>query len=175
MISADPIDAFSSTYPIDVYTRPLDDPKIDWQEFDHGPGIFHIPAGQQVMVKIKQIDDKELRLLVRELAGFTALTYLNLSENRNITNIGMEYLRALEQVSMLNLSSCSITDAGLRHIAAMRKLEYLDLTYCNRIGDFGLKHLRDLPHLNTLQVQGCLRITKAGIARFGRRGLTILH
>ncbi len=166
---------FSSTFPVVIYIRVPSNPPMDWQEFDQGPGIFHIPAGNEVMVRIKNIDDQELRTLVRELTGFIPLVYLNLSENRKITNIGLEYIRGLEQLSMLNLSSCSLTDDGIKHLAAMTRLEYLDLSYCNRLSDNGLKHLRNLPKLSYLQLQGCLRITKAGIARFGRRSLTIIH
>ncbi len=175
MEQADLTQQFSSAFPVVVFIRPAAAPAVDWQEFDQGPGIIHIPAGQQVMIRIKNIDDAQLRQLVRELADFTPLVFLNLSENRKITNLGLEYIRTLEQVSMLNLSSCSLTDAGLVHLAGMSKLEYLDLSYCNRISDTGLKHLRALSHLEHLQLKGCLRITKAGIARFGKRGLTILY
>jgi len=166
---------FSSTFPVVVYTRPADAPPADWQEFDQGPGIFHIQSDYEVMVRIKNIDDQQLRALVRELKDFTPLVYLNLSENRKVTNTGLEYVRELEQLRMLNLSSCSLTDEGLTQLAGMVNLEFLDLSYCNRLHDTGLKHLRTLPRLKHLHLQGCLRITKAGVARFGRRSLTIVH
>jgi hypothetical protein len=166
---------FSSTFPVSVYTRPTGQANADWQEFDQGPGIFHVPEGQEVMVRIKNIDNAELRALVRELTGFPALTTLSLSENRKITDAGLEYLHELPQLRALNLSSCSLTDAGLTHLASMPVLETIDLSYCNRLTDAGLKALRRLPHLNTLQLHGCLRITTAGVARFGRRKLAILR
>ena len=175
MTTAEPSTRFSSTFPLVVYTRPVQAVPADWQEFDHGPGIFTIPDGCEVMVRIKNIDDQQLRTLVRELAGFTPLVYLNLSENRKVTNTGLEYLRALDHLRMLNLSSCSLTDEGLAHISALIHLEYLDLSYCNRLHDAGLKHLQSLSHLKTLNIDGCLRITKAGVARFGKRDLTILR
>jgi len=175
MTTVKPANRFSSNFPLVVYTRPIQASPADWQEFDHGPGIFTIPDGHEVMVRIKNIDDQQLRVLVRELAGLTSLVYLNLSENRKITNTGLEYLRGLERLRMLNLSSCSLTDEGLVHLATLNRLEYLDLSYCNRLHDAGLKHLRSLTHLKTLNIDGCLRITKAGVARFGKRDLTIVR
>ncbi len=165
--------SFSSTLPVIIYTRPAADPPADWQEFDRGPGFFHIPAGVEVMVRVKNIDDAELRELVRELAACPELTFLNLSENRKVGDDGLEHLRQLGQLGGLNLSSCSITDRGLAHLAALTRLAHLDLSYCNRLTDACVKPLRALLRLRFLDLQGCVKITHGGIARLQRRGLVI--
>ena len=88
---------FSSTLPIIVYTRP-EGSDIDWLELDRGPGYFHVPEGHEVRVRIKSIGDEELILLVEELKDVDALRFLDLSENRNVTNTGLIRLQGLQQL-----------------------------------------------------------------------------
>jgi hypothetical protein len=173
MVTSELTQNFSSTFPVMVYIRPHANPPADWQEFDKGPGFFHIPAGHETMVRIKNIHDAELRALVKELVDCPAITFLNLSENRNISGEGLEYLRVLVQLTGLNLSSCSLNDAAMSHLTTLTRLEHLDISFCNRLSDAGLKHLRSLPRLRFLDLQGCIKITTAGMARFGNRRLTI--
>ncbi|MBI4928815.1 MAG: hypothetical protein HY835_13685 [Anaerolineae bacterium] len=163
---------FSSTYPILVYTRPAGTTG-DWQEFDQGPGYFHIPEGQEVMVRLRTIDNATLRKIVTELAECPALVFLNLSENRNVTGDGLEYVTALKSLTGLNLSSCSLTDTDLVHLTAIPKLAHLDLSYCNRLTDASFKHIRQLSRLRFLDLQGCIKITNGGIARLRIRDLKI--
>lgn len=163
---------FSSTFDIEVYIRPADGQQ-DWQVFDHGPGIFHIPPGHEVMVRVRRMDDHLLRELVSELTGLPFLTTLNLSENRNVTDTGLAHLHPLTHLTSLNLSSCGITDSGLAHLCALPHLESLNLAYCNRLTDACLKHIRAMPRLRYLDLLGCLSITHAGLSRLGRRDLTI--
>jgi hypothetical protein len=168
--------SFSSTLPIQIFIRPAGDPPVDWQEFDRGPGFFHIPSGPsgvEVMVRARNIDDIQLRSLVKELAGCPAITFLNLSENRKITELGLDYLRPLVTITGLNLSSCSLNDQGLVHLSALTQLAHLDLSYCNRLTDVCVKHIRALNRLRFLDLQGCVKISNGGISRIARRGLTI--
>jgi Leucine-rich repeat (LRR) protein len=164
---------FSSTLPVTVYTRPGGDPSADWQELDRGPGIFNLPAGTEACIRIRNINDAVLVGLVKEVSGCTAITCLLLSENRNITDSGLAYLKALPQLTQLDLGSCSLTDAGLAHLKALSNLAILGLSYCNRITDAGLKHLRGLPRLQKLDLQGCVKVTHGGVARLRHPGLEI--
>lgn len=165
--------SFSSTLAIQIFIRPIGDPPVDWQEFDRGPGFFNIPAGSEVMIRARNIDDYELRALVKELIPCPAVTFLNLSENRKITEVGLDYLRPLVTLTGLNLSSCSLNDQGLAHLSALTQLTHLDLSYCNRLTDACVKHIRALIRLRFLDLQGCVKISNGGISRIERRGLTI--
>ncbi len=165
---------FSTNFPILVHTRPAGSPhRADWQEFDHGEGLYHLPDGVDVSVRVHNIGDSGLAQLAQDLSGITTLRYLNLSENRKISSEGLKPLRLLPWLTMLNLSSCSLTNAGLENLLLLPRLEWLDITFCNRLSDPALKTLAKLPHLEFLDLQGCVKITHGGIARLRRRNLEI--
>lgn len=125
------------------------------------------------MIRARNIDDSQLRALVKELVLCPAVTFLNLSENRKITETSLDYLRPLVTLTGLNLSSCSLTAQGLAHLSALTHLAHLDLSYCNRLTDACVKPIRALIHLRFLDLQGCVKISHGGISRIERRGLTI--
>jgi Leucine-rich repeat (LRR) protein len=164
---------FSSTLPITVLVRPADQTDADWQVIDQGPGFFNIPAEQEVSIRIKSIDDRALATLAEELVDLPNLRYLNLSENRNITDFGLAKLVILTQLTALNLSSCSITGYGLAYLKELPHLAWLDLSYCNRITDNATRELKALTHLAYLNLQACFKFTIANATRLERRGLTI--
>jgi hypothetical protein len=164
--------SFSSALAIFVLTRPADS-DADWQEFDRGPGYFAIPADQEVRVRAKSINDEELYELVQELQDVETLRFLDLSENRNVTNIGLARLKALPQLTGLNLSSCSITDSGMENLRALTNLKHLNISYCNRLTDLALKSIEAIRSLSYVDIQGCTNITKGGISRIRHRNLTV--
>ena len=164
---------FETNLPLIVYVRPMGDKTHEWTEFDQGPGEFSIPMAFDVYLRVKNIRDDELYSLVKAVTNLPGLTYLNLSENRNITDLGLSRLTALPKLTRLNLSSCNITNGGLPHLAELKKLEYLDLSYCNRISDEGLRALKSMTRLVFLDLQGCVKTSLAGIRKIERRGLTI--
>jgi hypothetical protein len=166
------VSSFSSTLPITVLTRPSGSDQ-DWQELDRGPGYFSIPDDHEVRVRAKSIDDQQLLELVQELQGVEQLRFLDLSENRNVTNSGIARLKALPQLTGLNLSSCSITDLGLESLRDLRNLSNLNVSFCNRLSDGSLKVFESMRNLVYVDMQGCLSITKGGVARIRRRNLTI--
>lgn len=168
----DELTTFSSTQPIIVYTRPTGSDE-DWQELDRGPGYFTIPAGHEVRVRIKSISDDDLSPLIEELRDVQGLRFLDLSENRNITNAGLSRLRGLPQLTGLNLSSCSITNNGLKSLGDLPNLSHLNLSYCNRLNDASVKILEGKHSLTYVNLLGCLSITRAGISRVRRRSLEI--
>jgi hypothetical protein len=162
--------SFSTTLPILVFTRAAGE---DWIEFDRGPGVFHIPEGSEAGVRIHNIDDNILGTLVGELEPCPIITSLNLSENRKITNAGLEELQRLPNLTELNLSSCDLTDNGLVYLAKLKKLKRLNLSFCNRISIAGLKNLARLDRLVFLDIQGCLKIKPADLTRFKHKGLEV--
>jgi hypothetical protein len=164
---------FSSELPVIVFTRPADQPDLDWQEIDRGPGYFNIAPGLDVAIKIKSINDQVLGQLVEELKPVEALRYLDLAENRNITNEGLVKLKNLPQLTALNLSSCSITNRGIRHLTDLVNLSRLNLSYCNKLDDPALKTFESMRALTYVDLQGCLGFTKGGLARVRRRSLEI--
>lgn len=164
---------FSSSLPIIILTRPAGQPGVDWHEIDRGPGYFNVPADEEIRVRVKSIDDDGLVEVVNELKEVAALRFLDLSENRNITNDGLARLHNLPQLTGLNLSSCTLTSTGLEHLRALTNLAYLNLSYCNRLTDQALKTLEAMHSLTFVDLQGCLSITKGGLARIRRKSLTI--
>ncbi len=162
---------FSSELPLIILVRPMGG-EIDWQEVDRGPGFFHIPADQDIRVRIKGINDWDLNQLVGDLQEVKTLRFLDLAENRNVTNEGIAKLKALPQLTGLNLSSCSVTNNGLAHLKSLPRLSTLILTYC-KLSDPVLKTLEGMKSLTYVDLQGCLGFTHAGLARVRRRTLTI--
>lgn len=138
-----------------------------------GPGYFRIPAGCEIGIRIRQSDDGELAEIIREVQSCPSLTHLNLSENRKITDEGLECIESLKALQELNLSSCDITNDVFGLLKKMVGLKILNLSFCPRIGDEGLKLLRNCRRLEYLDLQGCPRITRAGLAKVERAGLTI--
>jgi hypothetical protein len=163
---------FSSVLPVTIYARPAGE-EIDWQEADRGPGYFRIPAGRELRVRIKGINDEDLNVLMGELRDVQELRFLDLSENRNVTNDGLARLKAAPQLTGLNLSSCTITNTGLDHLRALPRLSTLVLSYCSRLSDPALKTLEAMKSLTYVDLQGCLGFTNGGLARVRRRSLKI--
>ncbi len=158
---------------VTIFTRPLGQPTAEWQELDQGPGRITIPGEYEVYVRARNIDDVELYGLVRALVEVPHLTYLNLSENRKISDVGLSRLAPLTSLTRLNLSSCSITGQGLSNLTPLKKLEVLDISYCNRLTDESLRVLKTMPRLMSIDIQGCVKTSHAGVRKIERRGLTI--
>jgi len=165
--------SFSTTLPIQLLVRPINAATPDWQELGDGPGDFNIPSGSEAGIRIRSIDDPTLEQLVKEIGGCKAIISLNLSENRNVTSTGLEALKAMRQLTDLNLSACALTNNGIKHLLALPELTRLNISYCNRITDIGLKLLKGLRHLTYLDLQGCAKITNGGVSKLRRRDLTI--
>jgi len=164
---------FSTDLPVTIYIRPIAEPKTEWVEFERGPGRISIPADHEVSLRVRNIGDDELYMLIKGVNNLVGLTTLDLSENRKVSDEGLMRLALLPRLTHLNLSSCSITNRGLAALSVLKKLEYLNISYCNRISDEGLKQLKPLNRLAFLDIQGCVKTSHAGVKRIERRGLTI--
>ena len=171
-LSEQPLTRFSSELPVIILTRLAGEDR-DWQEADRGPGYFSLPADQEIRVRIKGINDEELGELVNDLRPVASLRFLDLSENRNVTNEGLSRLKALPQLTGLNLSSCTISNAGLAYLRALPHLAYLNLTYCNHLSDPALKILEAQKSLTFVDLKGCLGFTQRGFSLVRRRNLTL--
>jgi hypothetical protein len=162
-----------TSFPVVIFSRPLATPPVDWAEVAQGPGYIDLPEDHEYGFRIHNIDNQELKALIAELAGIERLTYANLSENRKITEEGVELLRALPKLTYLNLSSCTLNNEAMGHLKFLIHLETLDISFCNRMTGPALKLLQPLMNLKNLNLQGCVKITNGDIARFKKRGLTI--
>ncbi len=156
---------FSSRHEIQILVRPQGSDAGSWQELDRGPGYFRIEPGVEVGVRIRQSDDETLEEIFGEIHRCVNLTHLNLSENRNVSDDGLQGLSQFPRLSELNLSSCDITDEIFPTLRKLSRLRILNLSFCNRISDTGLRSISDLRNLTYLDLQGCPRITRAGLAR----------
>lgn len=164
---------FSSYLPIEVFIQSTIIATKDWQRLEMGPGVFNVPGGHRVMIRVRNIDDQFLKALVAEIKGLEFISALNLSENRKVTDKGLEILLPLDQLTDLNLSSCDISDKGFTFITKLKKLQRLNVSYCNRVTDAGVKLVKNLPDLEYLDLQGLPKITNGSLSKIRKPTLTI--
>ncbi len=145
----------------------------EWQVLDLAPGIFEFNPNQEAGIRIQNIDDDALSLLVKEIDNHPQVKMLNLSENRKISDRGLKFLKHLPELTTLNLSSCDLTDQGLPKLAALKNLEWLNLSYCNRITYIGLKSLTGLSRLTYLDLQGCINVKGGEVPRLKFKNVKI--
>ena len=146
---------------------------LDWQEYDRGPGIFYIPTDVYLGVRAQGLHDADIRKVVDELKDVENLRYLNLTENRGITNDGMAAVGSLRQLRYLNIGACDINNQGMDFLPGLVNLEYLNLSYCNRITEKTAPYVQKLPKLKYLDLQGCIKINNGGLKKFEKKSLTI--
>ncbi len=167
---------FSTELDVVLYTIPCEETSprwLDWQEFDRGPGFFQIPADHFLGVRAQGLHDAEIRRLTADLQPVENLRYLNLSENRGITNEGMSSVGTLRQLRYLNIGACDINNQGMAFLPSLTNLEYLNLSYSNRITEKAAPFVQKLPRLTYLDLQGCIKINTGGLKKFEKKGLTI--
>lgn len=162
-----------TTLPLEILLKPAKSDDDDWMPYDEGPGIFTIPEDQVAMVVIQNIHDDTVKTLVEEIKDCKAVLELNLSENRNVGNKAMRWIKDLHNISRLNLSACGLNDRGLDPILSMSNLVHLDLSYCTRLTDAGIKKLDKMRNLEEIYLRGIPRMSHAGLKRLERRGLVL--
>lgn len=146
---------------------------LDWQEYDRGPGIFHFSPDVYLGIRAQGLHDAEIRKLAEDLKPVENLRYLNLTENRGITNQGMASVGILRQLRYLNIGACDINNQGMEFLPNLVNLEYLNLSYCNRITEKTAVFVQKLPKLKYLDLKGCIKINTGGLKKFEKKGLTI--
>jgi Leucine-rich repeat (LRR) protein/beta-lactamase regulating signal transducer with metallopeptidase domain/tetratricopeptide (TPR) repeat protein len=93
---------------------------------------------------------------------------------RNGTDADLATLKDVQQITRLDLSDSSVTDAGLARLKEMTGLRDLYLNNCTNITDAGLINLKDCKNLTALSI-GNTRITEAGLALLKEmKGLQVL-
>ncbi len=95
------------------------------------------------------------------LSGLKGVVRLDLGTTP-ITDIGMQHIKGLTELTELHLEGTKISDAGLTAIEGMKSLSYLNL-YNTGITDAGLGHLSHLTNLKHLYVWQT-KVTEAGVA-----------
>jgi Leucine-rich repeat (LRR) protein len=83
-----------------------------------------------------------------------------------LTGTGVEYLRSLSKLNMLNFSGSPITNDGALAISQLGRLRILKLSLANRITDAGVASLATMSDLEELQLTS-RRITDAALESLG--------
>ena len=84
---------------------------------------------------------------------FPNLEVLAVSGNQ-VTGTGLEHVKGLKSLRVLNLSKCAVTDDGLANLEKMTTLGVLALNG-SKVTNAGLVHLKSLPDLRVLNLIDC--------------------
>lgn len=134
-------------------------------------GLRHLAANTNLLALDLEQCDGVTDDACEALGAMRQLKLLNLKktgfEPRRISNAGLQNLRVLSNLEVLNLYGNSVTDAGLPNLQRLNKLRELNLSLL-AITDAGLTHLKPLStleHLELLFSEGFAgpTITNAGI------------
>jgi Leucine Rich Repeat (LRR) protein len=141
-------------------------------------GLAHLAH----LTKLKHLNlsgnDRITHIGLAYLAGLPNLTDLNLTECTLIDDAGVAALAGLAKtLKRLNLSqNDQITDLGLASLVPLAKLKRLNLNGCGHISNAGILHLLHLQNLNELKLRKCPGITDAGLPPLAQLPkLTCLH
>jgi hypothetical protein len=96
------------------------------------------------------------------LKAVHGLIFLNLCET-NVTDSALENLKRLNRLQVLYLGETKTTDAGLEYVEPLHQLQQLDLRYTT-VTDVGLEHLKSLDHLQVLNLART-NVTDAGVKK----------
>ena len=137
--------------------------------------------------------------LVKQIGGLAGLHSLSLKDCVNVTDNGIEHLKSLHALKLLDLERTQVTERGLRSLKSLTKLETLGLNNTKltdaglseltafpklrrlffkespEVTDVGLGHIRNLNSLETISFSKCSKVTNAGLEQLaGLSGLTRL-
>ncbi|CAD7701086.1 unnamed protein product [Ostreobium quekettii] len=107
------------------------------------------------------------------LSALTRLVHLDMSGLASLEDDSLTALSCLQDLRILCLARCGVSDAGLVGLTAMSRLTHLDLGGCARVVDLGppgpppLANPRSLSHLN---LAGCGSLRDRGLARLAPCG-----
>ncbi len=118
-------------------------------------GLGHLAANESLLALDLELCDGITDDACEPLGGMLQLRSLVLKksgfERRRISDAGLQQLRNLSQLELLNLYGNSVTDAGLVHLRPLTKLRELNLSLLP-ITDAGLRQLQPLAALERLEL-----------------------
>ncbi len=141
---------------------PADEPEA--VDFLKKLGCKIVRQGKEInapVVKIVMPDSKIRDEDLFVLAAFPQLRNLDIS-SKTITDAGLAHLEKLKSLRRLRLYGTTITDTGLSHLKDLTNLRELDLGF-TKITDNGLPHLKTLTQLRHLRLIDT-KITDLGLA-----------
>jgi Leucine-rich repeat (LRR) protein len=114
------------------------------------------------MIKVDG-DDREIRVTADLPRGAIALTLVNLTMNKQVTDTGLAGFKDCKNLTWVSLYMCGqITDAGMAHFKDSKGLKELYLEGV-RLTDAGLAVFKDCKNLTQLQL-GNTQVTDDGLA-----------
>jgi len=84
----------------------------------------------------------------------------------DITDAGLEHLKGMTKLTILDLREARVTNAGLEHLKDLPKLYFLSLGD-TRVTDAGLEYVKGLTNLRTLNLRGT-QVTDEGVKKLQR-------
>lgn len=159
---------FATTLPVHLFTRPAGDEDAFWQPLDEGPGYFTFGPDVKLMLYMPRAENDTIETLVQEWGDCPFLYHVDVSEARNVTDVGLRQLSKLKQVRALNVSACHISNVGMEHLLEMPVLDWLDISHCTGISDKGLRRVEKMSQLRYINLRGVRRVTQAGLKRLAR-------
>lgn len=109
---------------------------------------------------------------IQELGELNKLSKLNsliLYSCENFNDKGLDHLIKLQNLEILDLSRCNLSEKAFEKLSKFKKLKSLTLMGCRHVTDGVLKKLAESQPLETLNLQFCLRLTKEGIEKFNKQ------
>lgn len=123
-------------------------------------GLTHFLNKQKFIFYLDLYHTKTTDISLQAIGSLPELSFLTLTKT-NITDKGLENLITLKNLEVLTISETNISDAGLVHLNRIRSLRWLDLSQ-TEITDAGVMKLKDLNKLNTLIIHST-KVTNKGV------------
>ena len=130
------------------------------------PVLARIPTLKKLRLSQTQLSDIGLA----DLATLESLEDLDISENSQIFDAGLEHLSGIHSLKRLNLWRVQIGDPGVEHLASLTNLEWLNLDN-TLLSDAGLPALANMKKLTFLHL-GSTTVSDTGLQHL--KGLTSL-
>jgi hypothetical protein len=141
---------------------------LRYQTTDEAVGtlVLRFPAVVSLEVKgvgyggTATLTDKGLRAM----GSLASLTFLNLTNCRNVTDEGVRAVSSCTALQSLNLTRCTlVTDEGVRAVSSCTALKSLDLSGCDKLTDESMRADGSLPALTFLNLSVCDKVTNEGM------------
>lgn len=92
--------------------------------------------------------------VLKQVRKIEHLTYLDLSDSRQVTDRGLAHLSECRYIEHLDVSGTSISDAGLTVLRSFPNLRVFEARHLDTISDAGITHLGDAKRLERVNLMG---------------------